>query len=264
MMKNMTVLLNQQMLDELQGTTDNVNRSWDCGMKSKTSGQSACCIRKHCNDVRDAECLDEGIISQLHRELSHVADNLIDLKIKRQFSVVEKSDILLDIKTASNYIIISDDLRSASYTKVNQNRPDGPERFISRQVLSSCSFSSGKHYWEVDVREAERWMIGVAGHSMERKIDGKESYIGYNDKSWGLYNIDKLGTCHNNIHKIEKEINLVPVQTVGIYLDYDAGRLSFYQLCDPIRHLHTLTTTFTEPLHAAFYVSDNSCIKIIQ
>ncbi|XP_075037560.1 tripartite motif-containing protein 75-like [Mixophyes fleayi] len=216
------------------------------------------------NDVRDIGCLNEGIPSQmLHRGLSHFTDSLIDLKIKRPFSVMEKSDILLDIKTASNYIIISMDRRAATSTDVNQMRPDKPERFKCRQVLSTPSFSSGKHYWEVDVSKAERWMIGVAGHSIERKILGNESYIGRNNKSWGLYCVRHLGTIHNNIHKkIDDRNPGSPVQTVGIYLDYEAGRLSFYQLCDPIRHLHTFTATFTEPLHAAFGVYVNTCVKI--
>ncbi|XP_063788591.1 E3 ubiquitin-protein ligase TRIM7-like [Pseudophryne corroboree] len=215
------------------------------------------------SDVRVAGCVEEGIISQmLHRRLLHLSDNLMDLQTKRQLSVMEKADILLDIKTANNYIIISGDRRSASDTDVYQHRPDGPERFIVQQVLSSCSFSSGRHYWEVDVSKAENWLIGVASHSIERKIDGNESYIGYNDKSWGLDFNGTFIACHNNIHK---DIDAgSPVQTVGIYLDYEAGRLSFYQLCDPIRHLHTFSATFTEPLYAAFHVYENSCIKVIK
>ncbi|XP_063791512.1 E3 ubiquitin-protein ligase TRIM7-like isoform X2 [Pseudophryne corroboree] len=215
------------------------------------------------SDVRVAGCVAEGIISQmLRRGLLHFSD-LMDLQTKRQLSVMEKADILLDIKTACNYIIISGDRRTASYTDVyHQHRPEGPERFISQQVLSSCSFSSGRHYWEVDVGKAEDWLIGVAGHSIERKIEGNESYIGYNDKSWGLDSMGELVACHNNIHK---EIDAgSPVQTVGIYLDYEAGRLSFYQLCDPIRHLHTFSATFTEPLYAAYHVYENCCIKILK
>ncbi|XP_063788586.1 E3 ubiquitin-protein ligase TRIM7-like [Pseudophryne corroboree] len=215
------------------------------------------------SDVRVAGCVDEGIISQmLQKGLLHLSDNLMDLQRKRQLSVMEKADILLDIKTASNYIIISEDRRSASYTDVYKHRPDGPERFIVRQLLSSCSFSSGRHYWEVDVSAAEKWLIGVAGHSIERKKNGNESYIGYNNKSWALYFIDKPGARHNNVHK--KITPDSPVQTVRIYLDYEAGRLSFYQLCDPIRHLHTFSATFTEPLYAAFYVYKNSCIKVLK
>ncbi|XP_063788592.1 tripartite motif-containing protein 75-like [Pseudophryne corroboree] len=218
------------------------------------------------SDVRVAGCVDEGIISQmLHTGLLHFANILMDLQTKRQFSVVEKSDILLDIKTACNNIIISLDRRSASYNEVYQQRPATPERFFVQQVLSSCSFSSGRHYWEVDVSAADKWLIGVAGHSMDRKIKSKESFIGCNDKSWSLCCIDNLAARHNNVHYKIGELDPVsPVQTVGVYLDYEAGRLSFYQLCDPIRHLHTFSATFTEPLYAAFYVHNKCCIKIIK
>ncbi|XP_063788589.1 E3 ubiquitin-protein ligase TRIM7-like [Pseudophryne corroboree] len=218
------------------------------------------------SDVRLAGCVYEGTISQmLHRRLLHLSDNLMDLQTKRQLSVMEKADILLDIKTANNYIIVSLDCRSASYTDVNQKKLDRPERFLSQQVLSSCSFSSGRHYWEVDVSKAEKWLIGVAGHSIGRKVKSKEGVIGFNDKSWSLCCIDNLAARHNNIHyKVEEIDPGSPVQTVGIYLDYEAGHLSFYQLCDPIRHLHTFSATFTEPLYAAFYVHNKCCIKIIK
>ncbi|XP_077128711.1 E3 ubiquitin-protein ligase TRIM11-like [Ranitomeya variabilis] len=214
-------------------------------------------------DVGDAQCLDEGLVSQiLHRGLGNFADDLIDIKLKRQFPVMEKSDILLDIDTAHNNIIISQDLRSASYSATSQNRPDGPKRFKSRQVLSSRSFSSGRHYWEVDVSQAEKWIIGVAGESLERKVNGNESFIGYNEKSWGLIFIDRFQCRHNNI--IRRLASDSPVRVVGIYLDYEAGRLSFYHVCDPIRHLHTFTTSFSEPLYAALYLFEDSIIRIME
>ncbi|XP_063788590.1 tripartite motif-containing protein 6-like [Pseudophryne corroboree] len=217
------------------------------------------------SDVRVAGCVDEGIISQmLHRGLLHLADNLMDLQTKRQLSVMEKADILLDIKTASNYIIISEDRRSAGPTGYPEYRPNGPERFRVHQVLSSCSFSSGKHYWEVDVSKAEDWLIGVAGHSMDRKTQCNESYIGYNNKSWALEFVTDLRIIHNNKQKNIEVDPDSPVQTVGVYLDYEAGRLSFYQLCDPIRHLHTFSATFTEPLHAAFFLYNDSYITIVK
>ncbi|XP_077131564.1 E3 ubiquitin-protein ligase TRIM11-like [Ranitomeya variabilis] len=214
-------------------------------------------------DVGHPPCVDEGLVSLiLHRGLGNFADDLIDMKIKRQFSVMDKSDILLDIDTAHNNIIISEDLRSASYSAVSQNRPDGPKRFRSQQVLSSRSFSSGRHYWEVDVSEAEKWNIGVAGESLERKVSEKESYIGFNEKSWTVITVTNFFASHNNIHK--KLVSDSPVQVVGIYLDYEAGRLSFYQVCDPIRHLHTFTASFSEPLYASFCLYNNCTIRIIK
>ncbi|XP_073492367.1 E3 ubiquitin/ISG15 ligase TRIM25-like [Aquarana catesbeiana] len=214
------------------------------------------------SDMRDAGCIDETpILQMLHRGLILFADGLTDLKIKREFSVMEKADILLDINTAHNNIILSEDLRSASYTDKSQKRPNCPERFMCCQVISTQSFSSGKHYWEVDVSQAKKWLIGVAAKSLGRKQVGKETYIGYNAKSWGLYENHFFKACHNNIHKIKEKKS--PVEAIGIYINYEAGLLSFYEICEQNRHLHTFTATFSEPLHAAFYVFPGSCIKII-
>ncbi|XP_075139875.1 E3 ubiquitin/ISG15 ligase TRIM25-like [Leptodactylus fuscus] len=211
----------------------------------------------------DPPFVDEDIVSQmLHKGLLDFIDALTDLKIKRQISVMKKSDILLDKGTAHDNIILSQDLRSASYTVTSQDRPDGPKRFKSCQVFSTRSFSSGRHYWEVDVSKAEKWIIGVAGKSLERKVVGNESYVGYNDKSWGLSINGAFGARYNNIHTQLKSES--PVQVVGVYLNYDTGRLSFYQLCDPVRHLHTFTATFTEPLYAAFYLFEDCTIGIMK
>ncbi|XP_075140857.1 E3 ubiquitin/ISG15 ligase TRIM25-like [Leptodactylus fuscus] len=217
-------------------------------------------------DVKDAHGLDEGkVLLKLQRKLLRLVNNNIYQKmskIKRQFSVLKKSDLLLDIDTAHDNIIISQDLRSASYTATSQDRPDGPKRFKSCQVFSTRRFSFGRHYWEVDVSKAKKWIIGVAGKSLERKVNGHESFIGYNKKSWGLMVTNFLVARHNKISK--RLVSDSPLQAVGIYLDYEAGLLSFYELCDPIRHLHTYTTAFPEPLYAAFYVSKNCTIRILE
>ncbi|KAM3916852.1 E3 ubiquitin/ISG15 ligase TRIM25-like [Leptodactylus fuscus] len=89
------------------------------------------------SDVRDAQCLDEVIISHtLQKGLLNFSDYMINLK-KREFTVTENSDLLLDIDSAHNNIMISQNLRSASYTATLQNRPDGPKNLKPVQVLSS-------------------------------------------------------------------------------------------------------------------------------
>ncbi|XP_069590894.1 E3 ubiquitin/ISG15 ligase TRIM25-like [Ranitomeya imitator] len=212
-------------------------------------------------EVKNIGTQNHMSVSQvLHQGLARFSDDMF-MRIKRQFSVMEKSDILLDIDTAHNNIIISQDLRSASYSATSQNRLNGPKRFKSRQVFSSCSVSSGRHYWEVDVSQAERWLIGLAGQSLERKVVGNESFLGYNDKSWALCSNYFFTARHNNTPK--QLVSDPQVRVVGIYLDYEAGRLSFVQVCDPIRHLHTFTASFSEPLHLAFYLFPDSCLRIV-
>ncbi|XP_068121047.1 E3 ubiquitin-protein ligase TRIM11-like [Hyperolius riggenbachi] len=173
---------------------------------------------------------------------------------------IQPADILLDVNTAGNRLHISDNRKTASRSDRRQKRPDTPERFnyYTPQVLSSRSFSSGRHYWEVDVGGSDSWAVGMCYPSIDRR--GQQSVIGWNDKSWCL---DRCGNQYAVIHDSEgmKLPDGIPSDRFRIYLDYEAGQISFYALCDPIRHLHTFTATFTEPLHAGLWVIDG-CIKI--
>ncbi|XP_068102487.1 E3 ubiquitin-protein ligase TRIM58-like [Hyperolius riggenbachi] len=141
-----------------------------------------------------------------------------------------------------------------------QNRPDTPERFQDwPEVLSSRSFSSGRHYWEVDVGGSDDWRVGMCYPSIAR--GGDQSMIGDNNKSWCLH---RRGNTYLVIYD-SKEIQLpdgIRSDRIRIYLDYEAGQISFYALCDPIiRPLHTFTAIFTEPLYAVLCVW-HGCIKI--
>ncbi|XP_075422401.1 E3 ubiquitin/ISG15 ligase TRIM25-like [Ascaphus truei] len=201
--------------------------------------------------------LDEVLISLT---IQRLADIVTDLKAKRGFCVQGDSDILLDVNTAANNVSVSGDLKTGSSSERDQLRPNTPERFVSSQVLSTRSFSSGQHYWEVEISESGSRRVGISYPSIVRK--GGQFLIGFNNKkSWCLCMWDeKYLVMHDSI--ATQIYPASPLQRLGIYLDYEAGRLSFYQLCDPIRHLHTVTATFTEPLHAAFYVCDNGWVTI--
>ncbi|XP_075711950.1 E3 ubiquitin/ISG15 ligase TRIM25-like [Rhinoderma darwinii] len=173
----------------------------------------------------------------------------------------EPADIFLDVNTASNEIRISGDLKTASRTFTDQNRPNRPERFAYYQALSTRSFNSGRHYWDVDHRGSWVWMVGMCYASIGR--NGTKSIIGRNNKSWGLHGY--RGNTKHTLRHNSKVIHVpykISSDRVRIYLDYEAGQLSFYELCDPIRHLYTFTATFTEPLHAALCVCNGS-VKIL-
>ncbi|XP_073533064.1 E3 ubiquitin/ISG15 ligase TRIM25-like [Phyllobates terribilis] len=182
----------------------------------------------------------------------HLGFQNIMTSVKRDSDMEEPTGILLDINTAGHSVHVSGDRKTASRSEVNLQRTEMPQRFQGCQVLSTTSFSSGRHYWEMETSKWT-WKIGVCYPSMDRR--GSASNIGNNMKSWCLtrwYNTNQYRATHNSEDiKIDLE---TACHQFGIYLDYDAGQLSFYALCNPIRHLHTFSAAFTEPLHAAFWV----------
>ncbi|KAM5135340.1 E3 ubiquitin/ISG15 ligase TRIM25-like [Mantella aurantiaca] len=194
------------------------------------------------NDVVDD--LYQGLISET-------------LDIERE-DVLEDIDILLDINTAANNVRVSQDLKTLSWSVAYQRRPETPFRFQYNQALSSQRFSSGQHSWDVETSEIGDWRIGVAYESMDRR--GDQSYIGDGSKSWCLRKLyeNQISVIHDgNVVTMPHQFSC---NKFRICLDYEAGKLSFYELSDPIQHLHTFTTTFTEPLHAIFGVGYWLCI----
>ncbi|XP_040203017.1 E3 ubiquitin/ISG15 ligase TRIM25-like [Rana temporaria] len=195
-----------------------------------------------------------GISHTLHRGLSDIIT-----EVNVYFPIQGAADILLDVNTAHNYLHISDDRKTVSCLYSKQKHLETPERFQDRmQVISSQSFSLGRHYWEVDVGGSDKWRVGMCYPSIER--GGEQSGIGWNNKSWGLQRYDNTYEVIHDSNKILLPTN-ISSKRVRIDLDYEAGRIYFYDLCDPIRHLHTFTTTFTEPLHAGLRVW-RGCVKI--
>ncbi|CAI9582290.1 unnamed protein product, partial [Staurois parvus] len=148
--------------------------------------------------------------------ISHTLHTLSDIikGLNVSFYIQGAEDILLDGNTAHNILQISDDRKTVSRSDVDQNRPEIPERFQDcSQVLSSWSFSSGRHYWEVDVGGSDSWRIGMCYPSIDRR--GLQSLFGWNNKSWGLFwNGNQYGVIHNS-NNISLSSNSPPVPESG-------------------------------------------------
>ncbi|XP_067899273.1 E3 ubiquitin/ISG15 ligase TRIM25-like [Heterodontus francisci] len=175
-----------------------------------------------------------------------------------------KSLLSLDPKTANWNLILSDDLRSVTWTRQKQPYPHHPERFKhDPQVLCSQSFCSGFHSWDVET-DGKCWGIGIVCGSVER--EGIKSNIERNYKSWCLYfstvySIDFLIALHNSRRT---DLPQIPSKSrIQVQLDYEAGIVSFYQVTDSLTYLHTFQTRFTEPVFPAFYCGNKSSLKLL-
>ncbi|XP_078740567.1 tripartite motif-containing protein 16-like [Lampetra fluviatilis] len=156
----------------------------------------------------------------------------------------------LDTTSAHILLLISSDLRTVTCygVMIVHSHYQRSHYFQYRpQALCSESFSSGQHYWEVDVGGARQCRVGVAYGSIPRRTDDDECCLGGSDVSWCL---EKRGSSFSVWHGgVETSLTVPePPRRVGVHLDWDAGLLSFYN-ADAMALLHSFHQTFAQPLH---------------
>ncbi|XP_064411109.1 zinc finger protein RFP-like [Latimeria chalumnae] len=123
-----------------------------------------------------------------------------------------------------------------------------PERFDTCScVLGSESFTSGRHSWVVDMGNKADWDLGVARESINRK---GTIYLCPENGYWAiaLRNEEEYYACTYEWTQIELES--IP-KKILVSLDYDAGRVSFYN-ADDMTCIYTFTENFTEELYPYF------------
>lgn len=149
------------------------------------------------------------------------------------------------LKLSDDHLAVSCNWRRIFY-------PCCPQRFDKLwQVLSRDAFLSGSHYWEVDLLHAGAgWWIGTAYPSIGRKGDSEACQLGWNRASLCLKKFDLEYWAFHKGERIPILIEDDP-DCIGIFLDYEAGILSFYSVTDGMAHLHTFRRQFTEPVYPA-------------
>ncbi|CAL8327271.1 unnamed protein product [Arctogadus glacialis] len=165
-------------------------------------------------------------LDQLEETLNMEMKKLRDDELRRvqQYEV----DVTLDPDTAHPKLILSEDGKQVHDGGVWKILPDNPKRCTDHLytcVLTRQSFSSGRFYFEVQVKDNTAWGLGVVGESIDRKGGNRWSPgAGY----WTLwYNNDELVFNDNPDVSLPLRAEL---QKVGVFVDYDEGLVSFYDV----------------------------------
>ncbi|XP_069488433.1 E3 ubiquitin-protein ligase TRIM39-like isoform X3 [Ambystoma mexicanum] len=161
-----------------------------------------------------------------------------------------KIAVTLDPGTAHPKLILSQDRRDVQFTDRVLLRLDTPGRFTYYPcVLGSEGFTSGRHYWEVQLlQDGKGWDVGVVKESVNRK--GKLDWS-LNGGLWGMdWYFEAYGAFtfpRTPLFPIERP------RKVGVFLDYEGGRLSLYN-ADTAEHLFTFTNAcFREKMFPFFH-----------
>uniref|UniRef100_H3AE71 Uncharacterized protein n=1 Tax=Latimeria chalumnae TaxID=7897 RepID=H3AE71_LATCH len=154
--------------------------------------------------------------------------------------------ITIDPKTAHQFLVVSDDRTSLQHRHKRWNASKTPERFMwAPAALGSEGFTSGRHYWEVEVRDKTEWKLGVVRESVDRKL------ILPTLTENGFYILYKEEENYIIFNPCTALPLLVKPSKIGVYLDYEGGQVSFYN-ADDMSHIHTYVDTFTEKMYPYF------------
>uniref|UniRef100_A0A672RAB0 Bloodthirsty-related gene family, member 21 n=1 Tax=Sinocyclocheilus grahami TaxID=75366 RepID=A0A672RAB0_SINGR len=168
-------------------------------------------------------------------------------------------DVTLDPDTAYPNLVLSDDGKQVTSKDIKHKLPNNPERFdYCPCVLAHEGFSSGRFYFEVQVKGMTDWDLGVARESINRKgIITAIPEAGY----W-------IVVLRNGNNYLAGESSPVPLslrvkpQVVGVFVDYEEGLVSFYDV-ESRSHIFSFTSqSFTEKLFPFFSPCKNEKGKI--
>ncbi len=161
----------------------------------------------------------------------------------------------------NKYLRLSENNRVITHTRTDQSYPDHPDRFdVYHQVLCRESVS-GRCYWELEWSGDRGVCISVSYKSISRKGFGHERVFGSNDQSWSLIcSPSRYSFIHNNIQTALSVKSTS--RRIGVFVDHGAGTLSFYSVSDTMNLIHTVQTTFTQPLCPGFRFGSGSSVKL--
>ncbi|XP_062270022.1 zinc-binding protein A33-like [Platichthys flesus] len=175
----------------------------------------------------------------------------VTLRDLQQYEV----NVLLDPDTAHPLLVLSDDGKQVRFHRgsgrlnVLDLRPSSFSTHLA--VLGRTGFWSQRFYFEVLVSQKTEWCLGVATASIQRRrvlTRGPDS---------GLWAIWFLEDRFETFSSPGVTVYPVKVERVGVFVDYDKGQISFYDV-QTATLIHSFSDClFTEELYPYLNPCDN-------
>ncbi|XP_070954050.1 butyrophilin-like protein 9 isoform X1 [Macaca nemestrina] len=208
-------------------------------------------LRRRCQEKlkKEAEKREGKLTAELEKLQKELdwrrAEGQAEWRAAQKYAV----DVTLDAASAHPSLEVSEDGKSVSSRRAPPGpAPSDPQRFSEQTcALSLERFSAGRHYWEVHVGRRSRWFLGACLAAVPRAGPVRLSpATGY----WvlGLWN-----GCEYFVlapHRVALPLR-VPPRRLGVFLDCEAGQLSFFNVSDG-SHIFTFHDTFSGALCAYF------------
>ncbi|XP_054832428.1 uncharacterized protein LOC129327700 [Eublepharis macularius] len=145
-------------------------------------------------------------------------------KARAMETSAKKAIITLDPNSAHPIFVVSEDQKSVKQGTVLQQLPDTPERFDTTAILLGCErFTSGIHYWEVEVGDGQNWALGVSWECVKRKGDVVLS------PEAGIWALGLCGDEYKAFTSPETRLTLDEApEKIQVFLHYERGWVAFF------------------------------------
>ncbi|XP_068271740.1 E3 ubiquitin-protein ligase TRIM39-like [Nyctibius grandis] len=212
----------------------------------------------------------EGLLKDMKSVLSRCEEaklqppKAVSVTLKENYSIPDrclgmrdmlkklKVDVTLDHETAHPELILSRNGKSVRRggKKLLLYYFDTPKRFnTTPAVLGSEVFFSGRCYWEVQVGDKPEWGLGLCRESANRK--GKVHFSPKN--GYWVLRLQNGGNYEALTSPVSPLTLRVRPQRIGIFLDYEEGEISFYNVSDQ-SHIYTFSDKFSGNLRPLFFL----------
>ncbi|XP_034885792.1 E3 ubiquitin-protein ligase TRIM17 [Mirounga leonina] len=162
-----------------------------------------------------------------------------------------QEDVVPDPTTAYPYLLLYESRLRRYLTAPLEGVPHSKDRFLAYPcAVGRETFSAGRHYWEVGINLTgdALWALGVCRDNVSRRDRVPKSP----ENGFWVVQLCK-GKKYLPVTSAPAPVTLAePPSHVGVFLDFEAGDVSFYNLKDG-SHLHTYTQPeFSGPLQPFF------------
>ncbi|XP_027489402.1 butyrophilin subfamily 1 member A1-like, partial [Corapipo altera] len=154
-----------------------------------------------------------------------------ELAWRRHAVPIEEANVVLDPDTAHCDLVLSDSDKSVTRLDTRQDIPDTPERFNPWRCVLGCEgFTSGRHYWEVEVEDAGGWAVGVSREDVRRKGD-----IEFKPEE-GIWAVGNWAGHFQALTSPDRiPLPKIPApKRIRVSLDYEMGQVSFFSVDEKI------------------------------
>ncbi|XP_072252507.1 E3 ubiquitin-protein ligase TRIM39-like [Leuresthes tenuis] len=188
-------------------------------------------------------------VAQLQETLSEKMKKLlaeVELRRAQQYAV----DVTLNPRTAHDDLVLSDGGKRVQHKENRDLKKNIKKFYHDIFVLGNQSFSSGRFYFEVEVKGNTYWALGLVKESVDRK---------------GLIEMSPQDGCwilwlrkRNSALASPSDARSDP-EKVGVFLDHQKGLISFYDV-DAAALIRSFTgCRFPEKLYPVFSLYGDDC-----